>query len=261
MSQNVTEKSKAEVKAKSKEKKKIYRVFAESQLYPILNEMGYTEAQADQFQKRRLLESLGIFLALMFTGKLLASWLYFGALIVPVVYYKLKWKSIKEAYRVWKFKRHLQFTKFMRLLIPYLKQSEGNASLYTIFNKILQRTTDENDRKNLSRLMSQMTSRPNDVQPFIDFANRSSGTDRSVLFMTTIFDFQHSSFDTSVIDELGKEASKELMIGIDEIVRFKVSRFGGYPSKVTYALLIYITGFALGVVGNFLVELFAEGLM
>jgi len=246
---------------KKKKKKSIYQSISEDSLYPMLNEMGYTEDRINAFQRKRVWNSIFMFVLLVVSAALLGSWLYILAILAPVATYKLKFRSIKDSYRVWKFKRHLQFTKFMRLLIPYLKQTKANVALYTIFNKILKHMENEEDRNNLTRLMSGITNSPNDVQPFKEFALRSSGTARSILFMSTIFDFQQGGFDISVIDELGKEASKELMIGIDEIINYKLNRFNGFPTKVVYALLIFISGFALGVLGTFLGELLGGGLV
>lgn len=159
----------------------------------------------------------------------------------------MRYKKIRSNYSTWKFQRHLQFSKFTRLLIPYLKQSKGQVSLYSVFNKILPRLEDEQDRNSLYKLMSEMSSKPSDIQPFIDYANRSSGTDMSVLFMSTIFDFQQSTFDTSVIDELGKIASEELINGIDEIINFKLRRFVFFPTKIVMSCFVIVIGFAIAV--------------
>ena len=177
----------------------------------------------------------------------MSSWFYIAALILPIVFYKYKYNNILSQYTGWKFQRHLQFSKFTRLLIPYLKQNKGDASLYSIFNKILLRTENQEDKNSLYKLMTEMSNKPNDIQPFIDYANRSSGTDMSVLFMSTIFDYQQSSFDTSTIDELGKIASKELIHGIDEIINFKLRRFVFFPTKIVMSSFVIVLGFAIAV--------------
>ncbi len=228
--------------------KKFLRSIAESDLYPISREMGYSLKTIDNFQKNRITQSVALGLALLVGGSLLSSWFYFLAVVFSFVFYKSKYKSLKSKHSVWKFQRHLQFSKFTRLLIPYLKQNEGKASLYTIFNKILQRTENEQDKKMLYTLMSEMSSKPNNIKPFIDYANKSSGTDMSVLFMSTIFDFQQSTFDTSVIDELGKMASEELLDGINQIIKFKLHRFSSFPTKITMTVMIIILGFAVAMI-------------
>ncbi|WP_260288387.1 hypothetical protein [Peribacillus aracenensis] len=235
------------ISSQTKKSKKFYRLIAEKDLYPMLREMGNTLKNIDQFQKKRLLQSLVVLVIFMICGLFLSKWFYIGSLIGSVLFFKMKYKKISSKYSTWKFQRHLQFSKFTRLLIPYLKQSKGQVSLYAIFNKILQRLEDEQDRNSLYKLMSEMSSKPSDIQPFIDFANRSSGTDMSVLFMSTIFDFQQSTFDTSVIDELGKIASEELISNIDEIINFKLRRFVFFPTKIVMSSFVIVLGFAIAV--------------
>ncbi|WP_382920373.1 hypothetical protein [Streptomyces sp. NPDC057062] len=226
---------------------KIYRLIAERDLYHILLEIVNTQKRIDQFQKSRIKQSFLVMIVFFVCGLLFSKWFYLGSLIGTVLFYKWKHKKVRSEYSLWKFRRHLQFSKFSRLLIPYLKQSKGQVSLYSIFNKILPRLDDEQDRSSLYKLMSEMSSKPNDIQPFIDYANRSSGTDMSVLFMSTIFDFQQSTFDTSVIDELGKIASEELINGIDEIIAFKLRRFVFFPTKIVMSSFVIVLGFAIAV--------------
>ena len=233
-------------------KKSLYEKIAERDLYKILEEMGNSRVAIDRFQRGRITQALAVFVITALLGLVLGyvlgtNWLFLGALILPPIVYKMKYNNVKKMYSVLKFHRHLQFSKFTRLLIPYLKQSSGSVSLYSIFNKILQRTETEEDRNSLYKLMTEMTASPSDVKPFIEFAERSSGTDMSILFMSTVFDFQQSSDDASVIDELGQIASEELMNGIDEIIEFKLKRFVFFPTKVVMASFILVVGFAASV--------------
>lgn len=227
-------------------KNKLIRMTAEEGLYSMLKEMGYSQKRIDKIQIRRILQTIAIAIAFLLFGVVFSRWFYIGAIILPLVVYKIKYKKIKSQYTTWKFQRHLQFSKFTRLLIPYLKQSEGQ-SLYSIFNRILQRMDNKEDKKLLYTLMTEMSTRPNDIQPFINYANKTSGTDMAVLFMSTIFDFKQSTFDISVIDELGKIASEELMNGIDEIIEYKLKRFVFFPTKLVMSCFIIVLGFAASV--------------
>lgn len=232
---------------KSGNKKSFWEMISESNLYPMLKEMGNTPTKINQFQRKRLLQSILTGVILLLLGYFVWKWIYLASLLLPIVIYRSKYTRIKSTYRVWKFHRHLQFSKFTRLLIPYLKQSKGQTSLYSIFNKILQRTENQDDRNSLYKLMTEMSNRPEDIEPFIDFAKRSSGTDMSILFMSAIYDFQQTSFDTSVIDDLGKIASDELMQGIDEIIYFKLRRFVFFPTKIVMASFLIVVGFVIAV--------------
>lgn len=228
-------------------RKKFYRAVAERDLYPMLIEMGNNQRNIDAFQKKRLLQSLFLMIIIFFFSIIFSRWLYIGMIVGAYLLYKLQYKTIRSKYTTWRFQRHLQFSQFTRLLIPYLKQNKGQVSLYSIISKLMQRLDDEQERSSLYRLMSEMSSKPNDIQPFIDYANRSSGTDMSILFMSTIFDFQQSTFDSSVIDELGRISSEELISGIDEIITFKLKRFIFFPTKIVMSSFVIVLGFAIAV--------------
>ncbi|MFP7474281.1 hypothetical protein SFC55_25180 [Niallia taxi] len=227
--------------------KKIYRAIAEQDLYPMLIEMGNNQKSIDIFQKNRIIQTLFLMIIFFFLGLILSNWLYIGILVGSILFYKQQYQKVRSRYTNWRFQRHLQFSKFTRLLIPYLKQNKGDTSLYSIFSKIMLRIDNEQDKNSLYRFMTEMSSKPNDIQPFVDFANRSSGTDMSVLFMSTIFDFQQNTFDSSVIDELGKISSAELINGIDEIIIFKLKRFTFFPTKIVMSSFVIVLGFAIAV--------------
>lgn len=234
--------------------KTIYSLLAEENLYPVLLEMGNPKSRIDQFQKKRVRESIIVGILMASCGFIISEWFYLFSVVIMFLFYKEKHKKIMRQYQVWKFQRHLQFSKFTRLLIPYLKESKGEVALYTIFNKLIQRMKEDADKNSLYKLMSQMSNNPNDIQPFIDYAERSSGTDMSVLFMSTIYDFQQSSSDTSVINELGKISSEELLENIDEIIKFKLNRFVYFPTKIVLPSIILVIGFAVAVVISSLSE-------
>lgn len=228
-------------------KKSIWEKLAEDRTYAMLREIGDTTKNIDKFQRKRML--MATFLALMGipAGMFIHVWLYLAGPIMGVVFYKMQLKRVETYYKMWKFERQLNFSKFTRLVIPYLKASGGNTALYTIFNKILKRTEDESDRQSLYQLMGEMGDNPQDLKPFTDYAERSSGTDMSHLFMSTIFDFQQSTFDTQVIDELGRMAAEDMMNAIDEIINLKLKRFAMFPTKVVMSSFILVIGLGAGL--------------
>ncbi|WP_308036056.1 hypothetical protein [Virgibacillus sp. AGTR] len=231
-------------------KPSIWERFAEDKLYHQLREMGDTTKNIDKFQRKRALFSLFIVLIGCVTGAFVHVWLYLTGPIFGVVFYKMQAKKVDRFYKAWKFQRQLNFSKFTRLVIPYLKRR--TTALYTIFNKILQRTDDEADKRSLYQLMGEMGDNPESLDPFTDFAERSSGTDMSHLFMSTIYDFQHSTFDVSVIDELGRMASEDMMNAIDEIIEMKLRRFVMFPTKVVMSSFILVAGLGVGLmIDNF----------
>lgn len=229
---------------------------AEEHLYSMLNEMGYTNQRIDGYQKKRVFETIAVFLTFLLFGYFLHSIFYVVAFGIGFYYYRSKYSSVLKNYQIWKFNRHLEFNKFTRLLIPYLMQSKGEVALYSIFNKILMRLESDVDRNSLYQLMSEMSTNPNDVNSFINYAKRSSGTDMSILFMSTIFDFQQSSFDIEVINELGKISSEELLSSIDDIIHMKLIRFDNFPTKITMASFVIFIGYAITIVLDLAATLF-----
>lgn len=230
-----------------KTKTSIWEKLAEDKLYHQLREMGDSTKNIDRFQRKRMLFSLFIVAIGAVAGMFVHVWLYLAGPILGAVFYKMQAKKVESYYRAWKFQRQLNFSKFTRLVIPYLKASGGTAALYTIFNKILQRMEDEADKRSLYQLMGEMGDNPESLDPFTDFAERSSGTDMSHLFMSTIYDFQQSTFDVSVIDELGRMASEDMMSAIDEIIEMKLRRFVMFPTKVVMSSFILVAGLGVGL--------------
>ncbi|MCU4851724.1 hypothetical protein OCD08_19715 [Bacillus paranthracis] len=235
------------VTAKSSKKNRYNRLLAEEDLYSMLEEMGNTKQMIDKFQKKRFIQAfvMGVFGLLL--GLFFSSWCYLVALGLPFFLYRSKYTHVTKMYNAFKFERHLNFSKFTRLLIPYLKESDGSTSLYQVFRKILNRMENPVDKNSLAKLMSEMTDKPNDIQPFTDYAMRSSGSDMSINIMQTIYDFQQNSSDTNVINELGQMTSAELQRAIDEIIAFKLKRFNFFPTKMVMSSFILVVGFAAAV--------------
>ncbi|HDR6259336.1 hypothetical protein ABR780_26630 [Bacillus cereus] len=235
------------VTAKSSKKNRYNRLLAEEDLYSMLEEMGNTKAMIDKFQKRRLLQSFVMCIFGLLLGLFLSSWCYLIAIGLPLFLYRSKYTHVTKMYSAFKFERHLNFSKFTRLLIPYLKESGETVSLYQVFRKILNRMEKPVDKNSLAKLMSEMTDKPDDIKPFTDYAMRSSGSDMSINFMQTVYDFQQNSSDTNVINELGQIASAELQRAIDEIIAFKLRRFNFFPTKMVMSSFILVVGFAAAV--------------
>lgn len=229
---------------------------AENNLYSMLNEMMYTKEWGNKFQRNRTFEAVAVFVLFMLFGYIFDSTFYIVGVIASVMLYRSKFNKVVHAYQMWKFNRHLQFTKFIRLLIPYLIKSKGKVSLYTIFNRMLLRIENETDRNSLFLLMSEMGNRPNNIQPFIEYAERSSGTDESIDFMSMIFDFQQNPHDADVIVELGKASSKEMLRSIDEIIHLKLQKFNSIPTKIVMTAFLLFIGFFIAFAWDLAISMF-----
>ena len=231
-------------------KPSIWERIGESKMYAQLREMQDTTEAIDRMQRKRVLSALFLVVIGLIAGRLFHVSFYLITPVLAFFMYKSKARQVDRYYKGWRFERQLNFSKFMRLVIPYLKASGGNMALYTVFNKILHRLPNKSDQMLLYRLMGEMGDNPTSIQPFLDFANRSSGTDMSHLFMSTIFDFQQSTFDTQVIDELGEMAAVEMMNSIDEIIELKIKRFVMFPTKVVMSSFILVAGLGVGMMAD-----------
>lgn len=229
------------------EKISFWEKIAEPKMYELLIEMGDSKKSINRYQRNRWIQTIFILLFGLTVGYFVSPWIYFLTIGFSFFVYRSKYTRVIKFYRVWKFQRNLQFNKFSRLLIPYLKKNDGRVSLYSIFNKMLPRLDSDADRRILYKLMTEMSRNPSDVKPFIDFANTLSGSDHAVIFMSAIYDFQQTSFDMSVIEELGAIANKQLLNGVDEIIKYKLSKFNMYPTKLAMSPMIIVFGYLIAV--------------
>lgn len=230
---NVQKKASKKARIIKQENKSIWLKMLDENYYKKLREMNNSNVSIIKWQKQRFLKSwifVGVGLVMyLLLGK---EWYYLaGGIATAIGFYIIQAKSINNIYNQFRFERHLQFSKFTRLLIPYLKQKKDGGNLYGVFAKIVKRLDYDTDKQLLMKLMQDMTDRPNDIQPFVEYAEQTSGTDMSVLFMQTIYDIRQGSADLDVIEELDRLASEELMAGIDSIIDFKSRRFVFYPTK------------------------------
>lgn len=246
---NVQKKASKKARIIKQENNSIWLKMLDENYYKKLREMNNSNVSIIKWQKQRFLKSwifVGVGLVMyLLLGK---EWYYLaGGIATAIGFYIIQAKSINNIYNQFRFERHLQFSKFTRLLIPYLKQKKDGGNLYGVFAKIVKRLDYDTDKQLLMKLMQDMTDRPNDIQPFVEYAEQTSGTDMSVLFMQTIYDIRQGSADLDVIEELDRLASEELMAGIDSIIDFKSRRFVFYPTKIAMTSFILVVGFAVGV--------------
>lgn len=107
--------------------------------YKKLREMNNSNVSIIKWQKQRFLKSwifVGVGLVMyLLLGK---EWYYLaGGIATAIGFYIIQAKSINNIYNQFRFERHLQFSKFTRLLIPYLKQKKDGGNLYGVFAKLL----------------------------------------------------------------------------------------------------------------------------
>ena len=221
----------------------------EKSTYEKMKTMNTSETFIKKWQRKRVFLSVGVVLLSLFmviafkTNPRVVP----AAFLVGLIIYFLKKLSVNRYYTAYKFNRNLEFSKFARLVVPYLRQAQKGASIYYIFSQMSGRLENPLDRQLLQKLMLEITDHPNDIKPYIDFAEKMSGTDFSITFMTLIYDIAQGATDDSIVDELGKEVSAQLMDVIRDIVEFKQKRFNLFPSAIVAPNMILILGYMVCV--------------
>lgn len=237
--------------------KQLIRKLSEPKILEIGQKMGYAEKEVLRFQIKRLCVLFLCFgLGLFFCQSMGMYSLLFFFFLGGVFWFE-KRRRLLSKYKHFSFERMVSFSKFCRMLIPYLLVENQGKSLYAIFMQLVKRLDGESMQEPLYQLLADMNDRPNEIDPFIRFAESCSGTDDAVNFMTTLFYFQQSSDDPTIIQELGRLANDELLRGAKEIVRVKVRRLGKYPTFLVFAITIPL----LGIMGAFIVQMIQQNLL
>lgn len=219
---------------------------AESNLFSMLLEMGDQESAIIKFQKKRLLKSILALVAGIIAGILYNKFIILLGIGLAVFVWMNEYKRVTRFYKNFLFEKQLVFNKFTRMLIPLLLQK--GATLYVVLNKMRDRIEDGYVKEALERFLIALNEKPNSEKPFYQFAVEASGTDQAILFMTTLYDYQQNSYDTSILEELGRMSSQELFEGVDEIINFKLRKFSLFPTKLTMATFLIILGYAVAMI-------------
>lgn len=236
-------------------KPSIWLRVAEHNLYDMCKEMGFTEERFIKYQKKRFFRAVLFGFPLIIAAFFFQWWWALAGLAISGFLWWNEYNRAKKFYGNFNFEKQLQFSKFTRMLIPYLLQTD--ATLYSVFTRLLDRLEPSHVKNSLERLLIEMNEYPNSEVPFVRFAKDASGTDSSILFMTTLYDFQQNTFDHSIIMELGQLSSEQLFEGVDEIITYKLRKFSMYPTKLTMASFVITLGYAICMIS----EAFSTGLL
>ncbi|MCM3603127.1 hypothetical protein M3175_20520 [Robertmurraya korlensis] len=225
---------------------------AEHNLYDMCKEMGFTEDRFIKYQKKRFLRAILLGFPLILAALFTQWWWALAGVVISGFLWWNEYNRAKKFYGNFNFEKQLQYAKFTRMLIPYLLQTD--ATLYSVFTRLLDRLEDSHVKRALERLLIEMNEYPNSEIPFVRFAKDASGTDSSILFMTTLYDFQQNTYDQSIIMELGQLSSDQLFEGVDEIITYKLRKFALYPTKLTMSSFVITLGYAICMISEALSE-------
>lgn len=215
---------------------------AESDLENMIHYLN--ETNVNSFQKQRLFKA-SLFLLMgipIFFLKPMISLVFLG---LAVAFYFYEYLRVKSKFNAARFQKELVFLEFSKEIYIYLL--ENKTTIYSAFQKMKEREKDGVLKDALQDLLIDLHERPDDVKPFIDFANRTSGSDRSKLFMITLFEYHQNSKDDSIIYQLGKMTSEQLFLVVDEIIEFKHGKFLNFPMKITMPVVAVVLVFFISL--------------
>lgn len=229
-----------------KENKNFWHLVGENDLFEMVEKSGFGEEEFELFQKQRLRASILSMIAAVVPAILVSPWLAFSSILFFVYTWRSYYEKEKREYQGAVYEKQITWFVFQRLVVTYL-QGERD-SIFIALNKILERLVDGEFKNNLHRLVIDITEQSDDVEPFIEFANRAAGgTDDALTFMTALYNFKNHSHDSSILDELSELARNAMMRGIHDIREMKEKSFYLFPTKLTMLNVIPMVGYMIGV--------------
>lgn len=257
---NTKKKTKAKTKTKKQEKqarRNMYGVIVDKpsnfymnllsdDAYEKMKEMNTSDGFILKWQQQRVLYSaiLGIVVVIIGFSIKMPLISLFGPLLA-FVWFFMKGKSIDQNYMVYKFNRALEFAKFTRLVVPYLRSDSNGGSesrVYTTLSAVVGRLDTKEDRQLLATLLYEMTQRPGDKQPYVDYAMKVGGTDFAITFMETIYDIRQGSANLNIVERLSRESNEQVQGLMRDIVQMKTKKLLMIATKATMPVMIIILG-------------------
>lgn len=237
------------------------RLLTSSNEQHIFYNMRLERASVNNMIKKRLMMTIVTAVVAIIIAVVASAKIYViggAAIVVPLAVWFLASKNTNRLYSVYKFNRQLNFTKFCRLLIPYLKKMKQGASLYQLLSDVSKRLDDPKDQNLVRTLMIEIANRPGDEEPFVQFARDFSGTDRAELFMLAVFDMSQGSYNDGVVKDLGRQASNDLMTQIDSVVDFKLSKFNNVTTWLTMCSAIMLLGYFAALISSIMSQALSQ---
>lgn len=224
----------------------VYMNLLSDDAYEKMKEMNTSDGFILKWQKQRVLYSaiLGIVVVIIGFSIKMPLISLFGPLFAFALFF-MKGKSIDQNYMVYKFNRALEFAKFTRLVVPYLRSDSNGGSesrVYTTLSAVVGRLDTKEDRQLLATLLYEMTQRPGDKQPYVDYAMKVGGTDFAITFMETIYDIRQGSANLNIVERLSRESNEQVQGLMRDIVQMKTKKLLMIATKATMPVMIIILG-------------------
>lgn len=210
----------------------------ENKAYQLMVMMKMTPDKIKSYQKTRVLITVLMILPGLLVYVMMHKTWGLGLLVgFPVAMWFYYYYRVISSFKIYNFKRQIEYAKFARMCIPYLIQTDKQVSLFSIFDRMRDKVSPTIEY-HLTKLMNEMSEDPGNEKPFETFAVEISGTQDSSLFMEQIFDYQQSSADISTIKQLSILQNEQLFENVDDIITMKLGRY--YPISNIFTMLIFV---------------------
>lgn len=226
------------------------------QTYEYLRIMGMDEYGIEKWQRSRIMQSLAMIplggVMFLITN---SSRIAVVVAFLSIVWYVMTDKDVETKYRNYRFDRALAFSKFTRLIVPYLKVDANGGTeskMFNSLNSILNRLDDPEDRKILAVLLNEIAEDPNDKRPYQRYAEKMGGIgdDFALTFMETLYDIRQGATNLSIIDNLAQDSSRRIQELTNDIVARKERKLYNFLTYLIITLLLPV----LGIMGAFVFD-------
>lgn len=210
----------------------------EDKAYHLMVMMKMTPEKIAAYQRTRVLITALMILPGLLVYVVMHKMWGLGLLVgFPMFIWFYYYYRVISSFKIYNFKRQIEYAKFARMCIPYLIQTDKQVSLFGIFDRMRDKVS-PTIRFHLTKLMNEMSEDPGNERPFEKFAVEISGTQDASLFMEQIFDYQQSSADISTIKQLSILQNEQLFENVDDIIKIKLGRY--YPISNIFTMLIFV---------------------
>lgn len=234
-------------------------------------EMGYASSAVNASVKKRLMKAIVFGLVFMMVAvfgfrffmklsslKSLELGVLIGAIIMFVMW-SLGSRNALNGYHRYLYMRQLAFTKFERLIIPYLSQMKDGVSLFSMLRRVSARMDDRADQILIEKLMTTLTDGDgDDADAFTDFARRFGNSDSSRLFMLSLYQMYKGNYNDDIVKDLGKQSNEAMMKQVTEIANHKLKRFNFLTTELTMATIVVLFTYIATVIVNQFTQAFSQ---
>lgn len=220
-------------------------------IYKMLIDMNYSDAVIEKWQKSRVLKSVMLGVIGLAAGIVMGQPMIMGGgPALAFALYFMEGSKIKTSYRNYKFYRALQFAKFTRLVVPYLRSDSAGGTesrVHSTLAAVMERLDSDEDKQLLATLLNEIAQMPDDKQPYINYAQKVANNDFALTFMETLFDIRQGSASLAIIERMSRESNEQIQNLTEDIIQLKSKKFLMFPTKVAMTSIIIIIGCTVAI--------------